>query len=80
MNYDNMTADQLKKLSECQSANEAMAYIREEGIELTDEQLEDIAGGAKVWEAAWRGLKRAWEVITRKRPRSACDAQPDAAG
>lgn len=63
MNYDNMTIDQLKWLSECQSADEAMAYIREEGIELTDEQLEGIAGGAKVWSAFWRGLKRAWEIL-----------------
>ena len=67
MSYDNMTTDQLKRLSECQSAVEAMAYIREEGIELTDEQLEDIAGGSRIWDAIRKGFENAWEIIKKKK-------------
>lgn len=67
MNYDNMTTEQLKKLSECQSADEAMAYIREEDIELTDEQLEDITGGSRIWDAIRKGFENAWELIKKRK-------------
>lgn len=67
MNYDNMTTEQLKKLSECQSADEAMAYIREEDIELTDEQFEDITGGSRIWDAIRKGFENAWELINKRK-------------
>ena len=69
MNYDNLTADQLKRLSECESAEEAMSYIREEGIQLTDEQLETISGGsaASIWKTIKDGFENAWDLIRRKR-------------
>ena len=66
MNYNNITAEQLKKLSECQSTDEAMAYIREEGIELTDEQLESIAGGSRILDVIRKGIENA-EELTKKR-------------
>ena len=66
MNYNNITAEQLKKLSECQSTDEPMVYIREEGIELTSEQLESIAGGSKILDVIKRGIENA-EELTKKR-------------
>lgn len=45
MNLDNFTEDQKQRVQECTNAEEIMAFIREEGIELTVEQLEAVSGG-----------------------------------
>ena len=52
MNYENLTVEQLEKAKACTSAKELVALAEEEGIELTDEQLEKIAGGDFEWEEA----------------------------
>ena len=36
----------LERMKECTSAQEVLSLLSEEGFELTDEQLEAIAGGA----------------------------------
>lgn len=49
MTFDEMSpelrAELKEKAQNCETAEERMAFIREHGIELTDEQLECIAGG-----------------------------------
>ena len=41
-----LTEEQIKKIKECKNTEEVLALAKEEGIELTDEQLEAISGGA----------------------------------
>lgn len=45
MNLDNFTEDQKQRVQECTNAEEIMAFVRDEGIELTDEQLDAVSGG-----------------------------------
>jgi hypothetical protein len=45
MNLDNLTPEQQEKAKACKTPEEFLEMIREEGIELTDEQLESISGG-----------------------------------
>ena len=52
MNYEDLTTEQLEKAKACSSAKELVALAEEEGVELTDEQLEQIAGGDFEWEEA----------------------------
>ena len=46
MNFEDMTPDQQAKAKACTSFEEMVSLAREEGVELTDEQLDDISGGA----------------------------------
>jgi uncharacterized protein (UPF0212 family) len=47
-----LTEEQIKKVKECNSAEEVLALAKAEGVELTDEQLEAVSGGA--------GCSRGW--------------------
>ncbi len=40
-----ITAEQLKRASECESREELLELAAQEGVELTDEQLEQVSGG-----------------------------------
>ena len=40
-----LTEEQIAKVEACKSQEEMLALAKEEGIELTDEQLEAISGG-----------------------------------
>lgn len=40
-----LTEEQTKRLKECKSSEEILKLAKEEGIELTDEQLEAVSGG-----------------------------------
>ena len=40
-----LTEEQIAKIEACKSHEEMLALAKEEGIELTDEQLEAISGG-----------------------------------
>ena len=42
---DGLTDEQIAKIKSCKTSSEALAYAKEEGIELTDEQLEAVSGG-----------------------------------
>lgn len=46
MKFENISPEQLARARECKSMEEILALVKEEGFELTDEQLEAIAGGA----------------------------------
>lgn len=45
MRFKDMTPEQHEKAKNCETAAERVAFLEENGIELTDEQLEGIAGG-----------------------------------
>lgn len=49
MNYSDLTPEQLK-MAEGKSPQELLKLAQEEGIELTDKQLETVAGGG-VWDS-----------------------------
>ena len=46
MDIKDLTEEQMKKARECKTTEELINLAREEGIELTDEQLDAVAGGA----------------------------------
>ena len=43
--YDSLTEQQKQKLESCRSREEMADFLLAEGIELTDELLESVAGG-----------------------------------
>ena len=46
--FDGLSDDLKKKVTECKTSEELMKLAKTEGIELTDEQLDAISGGAWV--------------------------------
>ncbi len=44
-NFDELTPEQMEKARACKSADELIALAKSEGVDLTDEQLDAIAGG-----------------------------------
>ena len=40
-----LSEEQIAKLKECKNKEEILAIIKEEGVELTDDQLEAVSGG-----------------------------------
>ena len=49
MDLKNLTDEQKAKLQGCKTPEEVLALAKAEGVELTDEQLEEVSGG-KSWE------------------------------
>ncbi len=47
MNIEQLTEEQKQKFRSASSTDELFALVQEEGIELSDEQLEQISGGSK---------------------------------
>ena len=45
MKLEDLTPELQERLKKCETPEELMGLVKEEGIELTEEQLEDIAGG-----------------------------------
>ena len=45
MEFKDLTSEQQAKVKACKSGDELIALLKEEGVELTDEQLEAVAGG-----------------------------------
>lgn len=45
MKFEDLTPDQQDKARACKSAEDVLALAREEGYELSDEQLEAVSGG-----------------------------------
>ena len=60
MDFDNLTEEQKAKARECKTPEELMELVRAEDIELTDEQLEVVAGGGSGWDDVtgcdWYGM------------------------
>lgn len=45
--FEDMTAEQIEHAKKCETLEERKAFIEAESIELTDQQLEGIAGGKR---------------------------------
>lgn len=45
MNYSDLTDEQKALAKACKTPEELIALAKDQGVELTDEQLESIAGG-----------------------------------
>ena len=43
---EGLTEEQIAKIKDCKSQEEMLKLAKEEGIELTDEQLEAVSGGS----------------------------------
>ena len=60
MNFQDLKNPELQeKLKACASADELVALAAEEGVELTDEQLEMVAGGDFEWSEAVAKMENA---------------------
>ena len=46
---EGLTQEQIEKLRECKDAKEALELAKQEGIELNEEQLDAVSGGACVY-------------------------------
>lgn len=44
--FSDLTPEQMEKARECKDSDELVAFAKAEGVELTDEQLASVAGGA----------------------------------
>ncbi|MBR3225302.1 MAG: Nif11 family protein [Atopobiaceae bacterium] len=58
MRFEDLTTRQKEKAIACKTPEELLAFAKEEGYELTDEQLEQIAGGG--WSSPSCGDDTAW--------------------
>ena len=47
--YDSLTDEQKEKVKACKTADEFKAFAEKEGIELTDEMLDEVAGGRETF-------------------------------
>ena len=56
MNSSDISPEQLERAKACKSPEELLAVAREEGYELSDDQLEAIAGGG-VWDGTGDSCK-----------------------
>jgi len=45
MEFDELTAEQKERVKACKTTEELLALAKEDGVELTDEQIEGITGG-----------------------------------
>lgn len=45
MDFDGLTEDQKARIRTCESADELRAIAEEQGLELSDDQLEAVSGG-----------------------------------
>ena len=46
MDFHDLTLEQMEKAKACKSADELVALAKEEGIELSDRELDDLAGAS----------------------------------
>ena len=45
MNFDDLTPEQKEKALACKTSEEILALIKEEGLELNEQELEAVSGG-----------------------------------
>ena len=46
LEFEDLTPEQKEKVQNCNSAEELLEFAKAEGVQLTDDQLEAVAGGA----------------------------------
>ena len=49
MEFNDLTDEQKARVLACKTADELVALAKTEGVELSDEQLDSIAGGDSFW-------------------------------
>jgi len=49
MNFEDLTPAQKEKAKACKTAEDVLALAKEEGYELSDAELDDVAGGRGKW-------------------------------
>lgn len=49
MDFSKLTEEQKAKVAECETAEDLLALAKQEGYELSDEELEQVAGGACIY-------------------------------
>ena len=49
MEFDDLTDEQKNRVMACKTTEELVALVVAEGVELSDEQLNSIAGGDSFW-------------------------------
>ncbi len=53
MRFDELTNEQLEKAKACKTEEERQAFIKEYGIEIDDDMLDDVSGGGNpCWDKA----------------------------
>ena len=55
MNYEDLTPEQMEKAKTCTTVDELVELAKSEGHELSDEELEAIAGGETKWLCRYNG-------------------------
>ena len=65
MKLNEMTDEQFERLADCETLEEELAILAEEGVELSDEQLAGISGGAGVRRSGSR-RRRTFKPLTRE--------------
>ena len=64
MQFEDLTQEQLDKARACTSAEELIALAASEGIELTEEQLDVIAGGTAFTAGTYEWNRAIWAKAT----------------
>ena len=65
MRFENLTPEQKEKAKRCKNADELLAIAREEGYELSEDELEAVSGGD--WDC--------WEVCTKFQKPTTCNVK-----
>ena len=63
MRFEDLTPEQKEKVKGCKNADELLAIAREEGYELSDDELEAVNGGAN-WDC--------WDVCAKYEKPNTC--------
>ena len=50
MNFEDMTPEQKEKALACKTPEEVYALVKEDGLELTEDELEAVSGGSICWD------------------------------
>ena len=67
MDFENLTPEQQAKVEACETPEELIALAQDEGYELTDEQLEAMAGG-NLWGDIPKGSGFSDPFVASKKP------------
>ena len=51
MDFENLTPEQIEKAKACKTPEDLITLAREEGYELSTEELDSLAGGVSGWGA-----------------------------
>ena len=60
MNVDNLSPELLEKAEACKTAEDLFALAKDEGVELSDEDVAAITGGARLVRRNGKPEKRSW--------------------